>query len=174
MKNKGLKALAHAVMERNRQGNLKETLSFPDGKPGAVENPESFPEKTAGKAEETVVNDRFLRELSAMMDKAREDGDFETFQYAIEKTLRIPGLLKSEAGVPQAAKIRSKVLGADVWVITHPEAISLVPEGEVYFTPEEIRNLKGSTPEEIRAVYMAKRYVGGRLIAVKERGEGNA
>lgn len=77
-----------------------------------------------------------------------------------------------QAGKVQAAKIFSKVLDDVIWVVTGPEALSLVPEGAIVYLPEEIRNLKGATPEEIRTIHKIKVELGGKLIAVKQKGEG--
>ena len=85
-----------------------------------------------------------------------------------EAIVYIDSLKQNTTGKPYAVKIRSKVLDADVWVVTHPEAIPYIPDGDIYFLPEEIRNLRGATPDEIRAVYFVKKELGGRLISVKE------
>ncbi len=74
-----------------------------------------------------------------------------------------------KAKVPIAAKIFSKTLNEAVWVVTHPEAISFIPDGEIYYLPEEIRYLKGADAEEIKAVHRVKRELGGRLTAVNQR-----
>lgn len=75
----------------------------------------------------------------------------------------------SSEGRPYAVKIRSKVLCEDVWVITQPDASFFLPDDEVYYLPEEIRNLRDSAPEEIRQVHMIKKKIGSCLMLVKER-----
>src|SRR3972149_2070769 len=75
-----------------------------------------------------------------------------------------PILPPDEAGKPIAAKIFSKILNDTVWVVTSPEAICFIPDGEIYYLPEEIRNLKGATPEEIRQIHMVKKEIGGILV----------
>lgn len=107
-----------------------------------------------------------LKELSLQMDQAWVTNDYPAFQKAIEEMMQIPGVLKLEGGRPQAVKIKSRVLDTEVWVIAGPEAAALVPDGEVYFLPEEIKNLRGATPEEIRTVHRVKKELGGRLVAV--------
>ena len=79
-----------------------------------------------------------------------------------------PLLPPDEAGRPYAAKIFSRILNEAVWVVTKPEAISYIPDGEIYYLPEEIRNLKGATPEEIRMIHSIKKELGGRLVSAKE------
>lgn len=77
-------------------------------------------------------------------------------------------LVKKVSPKRYAAKIYSKILNDTVWVVTHPEAISYVPEGEIYYLPEEIRNLRGSTPEGLQAVHKIKKEIGGQLIMVND------
>ena len=77
-----------------------------------------------------------------------------------------------QVGRPYAAKIYSKILDDTVWVLTHPSAISFIPEGACVYLPEEIRNLRGVIPEEISAIHRVKKELGGKLIAVNQRGEG--
>lgn len=71
-------------------------------------------------------------------------------------------------GKPYAVKIFSKILNDTVWIITHPDAISFVPDGEIYYLPEEIRNLRGATPEEVSAVHQVKQSLNGVLTSVTE------
>lgn len=73
---------------------------------------------------------------------------------------------------PVAARIYSRILDDEIWVVTHPEAMSLVPPGEVVYLPEEIRGLRGASPEDIKAVHRVKRELGGELIAVMDRKDG--
>jgi len=70
---------------------------------------------------------------------------------------------------PYAAKIYSKILNDTVWVVTHISAISFIPEGEIYYLPEEIRGLRGATPEDIQAIHKVKKELGGHLVSVKGR-----
>ena len=83
-----------------------------------------------------------------------------------------PLLSPDIAGKLQAARIFLKILDEEVWVVTHPDALSLVPEGVIVYLPEEIRNLRGATPEEIRTMHKVKKEFGGKLLAVNQRGEG--
>src|SRR3990172_10007204 len=55
-----------------------------------------------------------------------------------------PLLSPDIAGKLQAARIFLKILDEEVWVVTHPDALSLVPEGVIVYLPEEIRNLRGA------------------------------
>ncbi len=114
--------------------------------------------------------------------KARSKGEIvqhnpgEKLQIRVDK---IPPLLNAgvirllepldKAKEPIAAKIHSKILNEDVWVLTHSEALAFVPDGEIYYLPEEIRYLKGGDAEEIKAVHRVKRALGGKLIAVNQR-----
>ena len=82
-----------------------------------------------------------------------------------------PLLLPDEAGKVQAARIYSHILQEEVWVITYPEALSLIPDGEVVYYPEEIKSHKGASPEEIRQIHKIKKELGGRLVAVKDAGK---
>lgn len=85
-----------------------------------------------------------------------------------------PLLPPDAAGKVQAARIWSNTLQAEIWVITCQEALSLVPEGAVCYLPDEIRNLRGATPEEIRQIHLIKKEMGGRLLAVNPRKEATA
>lgn len=75
-----------------------------------------------------------------------------------------PGDIKK----PFAARIYSKILNDEIWVVTSPEAIAFVPDDTVTYLPEEIQNLRGSTPDEIKAIHMIKKSIGGKLIAVED------
>ena len=87
----------------------------------------------------------------------------------IEMARQVP--VRNKTHKPYAVKIRSKILGEDVWVATSPEAITFIPE--IYFLPGEIRNLKGATAEEIQAVHQIKKtFPVTTLIEVKERKKG--
>ena len=77
-----------------------------------------------------------------------------------------PLLPPDESGKVQAARIYSNIPGAEVWVVTHPEAISYIPDGEVYFLPEEVRYLKDATPNEIRMIYQVKKELGSSSILI--------
>lgn len=109
-----------------------------------------------------------LQELAYSMDEAWEAMDYPEFKTVIDAMLQIPSELKSEVVKQYAAKIYSKVLQDTAWVVTHPEAIGYVPEGEAYFLPEEIRNLKDAIPEEMQAVYKVKKELSGKLMSVNE------
>ena len=115
-----------------------------------------------------------LQRLTLEMNRAWETLNYSTFKKTIAEMMAIPGILRPEGGTPQAVRIFSKVLGEAVWVVTYPEAVALVPEGGVYYLPEEIRNLWGASPEDIRSVHKIKKELGGRLIAVNKVEEGTA
>ena len=84
-----------------------------------------------------------------------------------------PILPPDEAGKVQAVRIYSKILEDEVWVCNSPSAVSLVPMGAVVYLQDEIRNLKGATPEDVQAVHRVKKeFPGACLIEAKERGEG--
>lgn len=72
---------------------------------------------------------------------------------------------------PIAAKIYSKILDDTVWVVTHQDAICFIPDGEIYYLPEEIQCLKGASLEDIQTIHRIKRALGGKLISVNEREE---
>src|SRR3990172_7668635 len=80
-----------------------------------------------------------------------------------------PLLPPDEAGKLQAARIFLKVIGCEIWVVTHPDALPLVPVGAVVYLPEEIKNLRGASPEDIQAVHRVKCGLGGCLISVMDR-----
>ncbi|MBI5198324.1 MAG: hypothetical protein HZA19_06925 [Nitrospirae bacterium] len=73
------------------------------------------------------------------------------------------------AGKPQAVRIFSEVVGELIWLVLSPEGMAYVQPGEVCYTPEEIKNLRDATEEEVKAVHQVKKSIGGRLIQVKER-----
>ena len=77
--------------------------------------------------------------------------------------------LPDDVGKPFAFRLFLKILGEEVWVVTHPEAIAFVSAVGIYYLPEEIRGLRGATPEEIQAVHRVKRELGGKLITVNQR-----
>jgi len=72
-----------------------------------------------------------------------------------------------KAEEPIAAKIYSRILDDTVWVVTHPGAICFVPDGEIYYLPAEIRNLRGASPDEIRQVHMIKKELRGVLVLAR-------
>ena len=79
-----------------------------------------------------------------------------------------------QVGRPYAAKIFSRILDDIVWIVTSPEAIAFIPAGEIYYLPEEIRNLRGASAEEICQIHMIKKELGGKLIVVNNREGGKS
>lgn len=76
-------------------------------------------------------------------DGAWERMDYPKYKEMTDRILSLPGSLRLEGGKPFAAKIQSKVLGEDVWVINSKDALIFIPEGVVCYTPDEIIGLRG-------------------------------
>lgn len=66
---------------------------------------------------------------------------------------------------PFAARIFSKILDDEIWALTSAEAMAFVPDGAVTYLPEEIRNLRGASEDEIRTIHMIKKELSGKLIS---------
>lgn len=104
------------------------------------------------------------------MDVAWDTLNYPEFKKVIDEMMNIPGTLRSEGRRPIAAKIYSHILEDHVWIALDPPFQA--NDGIPVYLPEEIRNLRGATPEEIRAVHRVKKEFGGKLIAVNQKGEG--
>jgi len=76
-------------------------------------------------------------------------------------------ILPDDVGKPFAFRLFLKILDEEVWVVTHPDAIAFVPAGAVVYLPEEIRNLRGASPDEIRQVHMIKKELRGVLVLAR-------
>ena len=118
----------------------------------------------------TTENMARLQELAYKMDGAWKAMDYPKFKEVIDAMLQIQGILRSEGETPVAAKIFSHILQDHVWIALDPtfQADDVIP----VYLPEEIRNLRGATTEEISAVHRVKKELGGKLIAVNQKGEG--
>lgn len=111
-----------------------------------------------------------LKALCLTMDKAWQGMDYVSFKEAIKKMMAIPGILMQEGNKPVAAKVYSRILQDQVWIALAPPFQA--DDGIPVYLPEEIRNLRGATPDEIRAVQRVKKELGGKLIPVKQKGKG--
>ncbi|MCC7203115.1 MAG: hypothetical protein IT393_10710 [Nitrospirae bacterium] len=80
-------------------------------------------------------------------------------------------ILPDEVKDVQAARIFSKTLNEEVWILRDPEAATYIPENAITFTIAELKLLKGASPEEIQAVHRVKKELSGTLISVLERKE---
>lgn len=110
-----------------------------------------------------------LQTLSLEMDAAWNRLDFHEFKKVIDEMMQIPGL-QAEGNMPVGTKIFSHILQDTVWVAIDP--IFQANDGILVYYPEEIQNLKGATPDEVQAVHRVKKELGGKLIAVNQKGKG--
>ncbi len=152
METKSLKALSHAVLQRNIAGNNKETLSFYDGNYGGVDNSKCFQSKTQGNTTEPL-----------------DPEDVESLFKLLKMTLsdfKKAGLL---------VRIRCRHLNGEEVFIASSEKEAAIgrAEGLICYLADELHNLiKGkSTPEEVRAVHQVKTSLNGVLTDVIERKE---
>lgn len=113
----------------------------------------------------TPKNRAKLHPLASEMDQAWEALDYPKFKEAITEMMDVPGTLRSEGSKPIAAKIYSHILQDTVWVALAPTFQT--DDGIAVYTPEEVRGLRGASPEDIRAVHRVKRELGGHLVSVK-------
>ena len=118
----------------------------------------------------TPENFSKLQTLSLEMNATWEAMDYPKFKEVIDVMLQIPGILRSEGEKPVAAKIFSHILQDHVWIALDPTFQA--DDGIPVYMPEEIRNLRGATPEDIRTFHRVKKELGGQLISVNQSGEG--
>ena len=118
----------------------------------------------------TTENFSKLQTLSLEMNATWEAMDYPKFKEVIDVMLQIPGILRSEGEKPVAAKIFSHILQDHVWIALDPTFKA--DDGIPVYMPEEIRNLRGATPEDIRTFHRVKKELGGQLISVNQSGEG--
>lgn len=145
METNSLKALSHAVLQRNRAGNKKETESFHDGNLGGVDNSKSFQSETQGNFD---VESMF-------------------------KILKMPLSEFKKGGYLIRARCRH-LNNEDVFIAsTEKEAAIGRAEGLIVYLPDELHNLirAKATPEDVRAVHQVKTSLNGVLTEVTERKE---
>ena len=62
-------------------------------------------------------------------------------------------------------RLWSAALNDHVWIVRNEFDARQVPDGAAYYTEQDIRLLKGSTPDHLRAVHEARKvFPGGKLL----------
>jgi hypothetical protein len=79
------------------------------------------------------------------------------------KALMTLSLSEFEAGT-YVVKVRSALLGEDIYFVSSEKLFDKVPEGFVVYTAKELRALKGSTKDDIRNVHRIKKTFNGEII----------
>ncbi len=152
-----IKALANKVLERNSEGNRKETQSFPDRKLGKPQ----FPCKETGNSPDCFSPDGTL-ELAFMeaLDRGWTDN---RFLECIAELIQDGCLL-----APWGFLVRnSLVTKGDYWILSDTTARERIPAGVFSFTIEELRPI----------VETSKVFKGARVVKVirpKVKGAVNA
>ena len=62
-------------------------------------------------------------------------------------------------------KVRSHLLGEDIYFVSNEKLFDRVPDGFVVYTAKELRALKGSTKNDIRNVHRIKKTFNGEIIS---------
>jgi hypothetical protein len=60
-------------------------------------------------------------------------------------------------------KVRSHLLGEDIYFVSNEKLFDRVPDGFVVYTAKELRALKGSTKNDIRNVHRIKKTFNGEI-----------
>jgi hypothetical protein len=111
---------------------------------------------------------RKIRALDdALTSLARQGADEATYRATLEELVALCRAAKSlREGTWSAMLVKAAVLGEEVWVVKDEEAAQAVMgDGRAIYFTEEILQLKGKTPEQIKAIHTAKRaFPGSRLI----------
>ena len=79
------------------------------------------------------------------------------------KALMALSLSEFEAGT-YVVKVRSHLLGEDIYFVSSEKLFDKVPEGFAVYTAKELRALKESTKDDIRNVHRVKRTFDGEII----------
>lgn len=152
METKSLKALAFKVLKGNKQGNSKETLSFPDGNLMGGSVPQSFPSETQGNT-------------ACLINPADVEDPL--------KLLKMPLSQFKEGGY--LIRVRCKHLGGEDVFIASTEREAQIGRAEgltVYLADELLSLVKGKPdPETMRTIHNAKKVLGGTLIEANEKRE---
>jgi hypothetical protein len=80
------------------------------------------------------------------------------------KALMTLSLSEFEAGT-YVVKVRSALLGEDIYFVSNEKLFDRVPEGFVVYTAKELRALKGSTRNDIKNVHRMKKTFNGEITA---------
>jgi hypothetical protein len=80
------------------------------------------------------------------------------------KAMMALSLSEFEAGT-YVVKVRSHLLGEDIYFVSNEKLFDRVPDGFVVYTAKELRALKGSTKDDIRNVHRIKRTFNGEIIS---------
>jgi glutamate 5-kinase len=80
------------------------------------------------------------------------------------KALMALSLSKFEQG-KYVVKVRSALLGEDIYFVSNEKLLERVPEGFVVYTAKELRALKGSTKDDIKNVHRTKKTFNGEIIS---------
>jgi len=87
----------------------------------------------------------------------------DNFSSRKTKALMALSLSEFEAGT-YVVKVRSHLLGEDIYFVSSEKLFDKVPNGFVVYTAKELRALKGSTKDDIRNVHRIKRAFNGEII----------
>ena len=111
---------------------------------------------------------RKIRELDdELTSLARQGVDEATYRATLKELIALCRAARSlREGTWRAMLVKAAVLGEEVWVVKDEEAAQAVMgDGRAIYFTEEILQLKGKTPEQIKAIHTAKRaFPGSRLI----------
>jgi len=72
-------------------------------------------------------------------------------------------LSEFEAGT-YVVKVRSRLLGEDIYFVSNERVLDRVPDGFAVYTAKELRALKGSKRDAIKDVHRIKRTFNGEII----------
>ena len=78
------------------------------------------------------------------------------------KALMSMRLFEFEQGT-YVVKVRSHLLGEDIYFVSNERLFDRVPKGFVVYTAKELRALKGSTKDDIRNVHRIKKTFDGEI-----------
>ena len=79
------------------------------------------------------------------------------------KALMALSLSEFEAGT-YVVKVRSHLLGEDIYFVSNERLFDRVPDGFVVYTAKELRVLKGSTKNNLKNVHRIKRTFNGEIV----------
>jgi len=80
------------------------------------------------------------------------------------KALMALSLSEFEAGT-YVVKVRSHLLGEDIYFVSSEKLFERVPDGFVVYTAKELRALKGSAKDDVRNVHRIKKTFNGEVIS---------
>lgn len=105
---------------------------------------------------------QLLKEARELEKKASELDKAEAGHSTFENIMKLSYEEFIKANL--AVKIKSRLLGEVIFLVSSEETAGQVEADYVYYFPDEVLALQGLTPEEIKKVHLVKKSFEGRIV----------